>query len=195
VRTGIVIVITAVAAVSACSADAPAAAPKVPSFNSSSASSPSSGNRAFPKICSDVVTQDEVSDLLQAAITGQIDRVQGIPEPKINRTARLDCYYGIPAGADRSVAVVSISLASYSDEAAARKRMNSTVSDEKAAGAKPSEIPIGPDRGVLLTGKRRTLVAVRGNTTIVVSVAPDLVPDDQAPSLIGKLADRALSGH
>ncbi len=193
VRTGIVVALAAVAAVSACSSGTPAAPPKAPSFTTSGSSSPTSGNRSFPKICSEVARPDEVADILQVGITGQIDRVLGVPEPKIGRTARIDCYYGIPEGADRAAAVVTIGLASYTDEASARKRMNATVSDEKAAGSKPTEIPVGPDRGVLLNGKRRTLVAVRAASTVVVSVAPDLVPEEQAASLMGKLADRVFT--
>ena len=191
VRTGIVVVIAAMAAVSACTSDTPAA-PKVPSFNTSTPVS-ASNERPVPKSCAGVATLTEVTDILQVGITGQTLPVVGVPEPKIGRTARIDCYYGVPAGQPIAAAVVSIGLASYADGGSARKRMDGTIADEKEAGAKASDVPVGSDRGVLLTATRRTLVAVRGNNTVVVSVAVDLVPENQAGSLIGKLADRALT--
>lgn len=195
VRTGIVVVVAALAAVASmagCSSDAPAAPPKVPNFSTSTAVSVSR-DRPVPKSCGGVATVTEVTDILQVAVTGQTLPVVGVPEPKIGRTARIDCYYGVPAGQPLAAAPVSIGLASYSDDAAARKRMTSTVADEKEAGAKANDVPVGPDRGVLLNGTKRTLVAARGNTTVVVSVTLDLIHEDQAGSLIGRLADRALS--
>ena len=186
------VVLAAVAAVSACTSDTPAAAPKVPSIGAS-ASPSASRDRPVPKSCSGVATLNEVTDILQAAVTGQTLPVVGVPEPKIGRTARIDCYYGVPTGQPVTAAPVSIGLASYADEAAARKRMTSTIDGEKEAGAKANDVPVGPDRGVLLNGTRRTLVAARGNNTVVVSVILDLIPEDQAGSLIGRLADRALS--
>jgi hypothetical protein len=71
--------------------------------------------------------------------------------------------------------------------------MTSTVDTEREAGAKATEVPVGPDRGTLLIGTKHTLVAARGKNTIVVTVVPTLVPADQAGSLLGRLADRALT--
>lgn len=192
-RTWLVVVLAAVTAVPACTSDTPAAPPKVPTFGTFSASAPASSARALPKTCAGVASLGEVTDILQVAVTGQTLPVVGVPEPKIGRTARLDCYYGVPAGQPIAAAVVSIGVASYTDSGSARKRMDGTISDEREAGAQAADVPVGADHGVLLTGTRRTLVAMRGNNTVVVSVALDLVPENQAGSLIGKLADRALT--
>lgn len=140
-----------------------------------------------------MVTLNEVTEILQVAVTGQTLPVVGVPDPKIGRTARIDCYYGVPEGQDRAKAPVSIGVASYTDEAAARKRMDGTIDGEKEAGAKAAEVPVGPGKGMLLNGTRRTLVAGRGNNTVVVSVILELVAEEQAGSLMGRLADRALS--
>jgi hypothetical protein len=192
VRTGIVAVVAAMAVVSACSSGTAAAPPKVPSFNTSTAPS-ASRDRPVPKTCGGVATVDEVTNILQVAVTGQTLPVVAIPDPKIGRTARIDCYYGVPSGQPYTAAPVSIGIASYTDEAAARKRMNSTIADEKDKGGKANDVPVGPDRGVLLNSTKRTLVAVRGNNTVVVSVVLDLIPEAQAGSLIGRLADHALT--
>jgi hypothetical protein len=137
----------------------------------------------------------EVSDILNAAVTGQTLPVVGVPEPKIGRTARLDCYYGVPDGQGVAAATVSIGLAGYADAGAARRRMTSTVESERDSGAKASEVQVGSDKGILLNGTKRTLVATRGKNTVVVSVVKDLVPDEQAGTLLATLADRALSGR
>lgn len=193
VRTGFVVAVAALAAVCSCSADPPAAAPTVPVFTPPSSASAPAGDKPIPKTCGGLATITEVTDILGAAVTGQTLPIVGVPEPKIGRVARIDCYYGVPDGKAVADAVVAIGLANYSDEAAAKRRMSSTVDAEREAGAKASDVPVGSDRGVLLTGAKRTLVAVRGKNTIVVAVLAELVPDERAGSLIGRLADHALT--
>lgn len=177
---------------SGCTADPPAAKPGLPGFSSSVPPS-ANAERTVPKTCGGVASLVEVADILGTAVTGQTMPVVGVPEPKIGRTGRIDCYYGIPDGAPTSAAPVWIALAGYTDEAAARRRMSSTVEAERETGAKANEVPVGADRGILLDGAKRTLVAVRGRNTVVVIVSPELVPADQAGSLLGRLADRALT--
>jgi hypothetical protein len=197
VRTLILVAVTVLVAVScaACSDDGPAAAPKVPAFTTSSSAPAPQGDRTVPKTCGGLATLTEVVDILGVAVTGQTLPVVGVPEAKIGRTARLDCYYGVPDGRGTADAPVWIGLASYTDEAAAKKRMTSTIDTERETGAKASDVPVGADRGVLLIGAKRTLVAMRGKNTVVVTAIPDLVGEDQAGSLLGKLADRALTAR
>jgi len=179
--------------VAGCSASPPAARPNVPAFTSAAPTS-ASREKDVPKTCGGVATLTEVTDILGTAVTGQTLPVVGVPEPKIGRTARLDCYYGVPDGQPVSAAAVWIAFASYTDANAAHRRLASTVETEQEAGAKPIEVAVGPDRGVLLNGaKQRTLVAERGRTTVVVTVGLDLIAENQAGSLLGRLADRALS--
>jgi hypothetical protein len=179
--------------VAGCTSDPPAASPQVPGFTSSTAPSTARQDRTVPKTCGGVATLTEVTDLLGTAVTGQTLPIVGVPEPKIGRTARIDCYYGVPDGQPVSAAAVWIALATYTDRTAAQRRMTSTVETEQEAGAKASDVPVGPDRGVLLTGTTRTLVATRGATTVAVTVPPTLIAEDQAPSLLGRLADHALT--
>lgn len=180
--------------VSACSEDsARGPSPDVPSFTTSGAPT-SQGERPVPRTCRGVASLDEVSDILGTAVTGQVLPIVGVPEPKIGRTARLDCYYGVPQGQQVSAAPVWIALASYADEEAARRRMTSTVDTEREAGVAVNDVPVGADRGVLLNGPNsRTLVAVRGRTTVVVTAIATLVPADQAGAALGRLADRSLT--
>ena len=189
-----VIALLLLALAAGCSGSPSATRPTVPGFTASA--SPSAGAaRPVPKSCGGIATQSEVSDLLNVAVSGQTLPVVGVPEPKIGRTARLDCYYGVPEGKPVAAAVLTIGLASYTDEAAARRRMSSTVESERDAGAKASDVPVGADRGILLSGAKRILVAVRGRVTVVITVVKDLIPDEQAGTLLGSLADRALTGR
>jgi hypothetical protein len=193
VRTGIVVAVAALAAVCSCSADKAAPPPSVPVFTPSSPAPTPSTEKTIPKTCGGLATLTEVSDLLGTAVTGQTLPIVGVPEPKIGRTGRIDCYYGVPDGKLPADAVVTIGFATYSDEAAAKRRMDSTVETEREAGAKAADIQVGPDKGVLLNSTKRTVVAVRGKNTLVVTVLAELVPEDQAASLIGRLADHALT--
>ncbi len=193
VRTGIVVVVAGLAVVCSCSGDSAAPPPSAPASTSSAPPSTVAAEKAIPKTCGGLATLPEVTDILGAAVTGQTLPIVGVPEPKIGRTGRLDCYYGVPDGKLPVDGVVSIGFATYADEAAAKRRMASTVEAEREAGVKASDIQVGQDKGVLLNSTRRTVVAVRGKNTIVVTVVPDLVPEDQAASLIGRLADHALT--
>lgn len=192
VRTRIVAMLASLAVVSGCTSDPPAAGPTVPSFVNSVPPS-TSQERPVPRTCGGIASLTEVTDILRTAVTGQTLPVVGVPEPKIGRTARIDCYYGVPDGQPVSAAALQIALASYSDEDSARRRMTSTVETEQETGAKKSDVPVGAGQGVLLNGAKRTLVAVRGRNTVVVVAVPNLISEDQAASLLGRLADHALT--
>jgi hypothetical protein len=186
--------VTVLVAMSGCTTGAPQqASPTVPLFTSSTAQPTTTNERMVPRACAGLATLSEVVDILGTAVTGQTLPVVGVPEPKIGRTARLDCYYGVPDGQPTSAANVWIGLASYTDEVAAKRRMEFTVDAERETGTKPTDAPVGPDRGVLFTGERHTLIAVRGKNTAVVVVIAPLVQADQAPVVLGRLADRALT--
>jgi hypothetical protein len=194
VRTTVLAVIAALAVgATACTSDPPAAAPNVPAFTTPPPSSTAPADKPVPRTCGGLATLEEVTEILGAAVTGQTQPIVGVPEPKIGRTARLDCYYGIPAGQPVQSAAVWIGLANYTDAAAAQRRMNSTVETEREAGAMANDVAVGQDRGVLLNGQKRTLVAVRGKNTVVVTVIPDLVPADLAGPRLSRLADHALT--
>jgi hypothetical protein len=118
-----------------------------------------------------------------------------VPRADIGRTARIDCYYGVPTGRPVAEAKVWIGLASYVNAESARKRLATTVADERTAGATAGDVEVGQDRGVLIRNANWTLVATRGRTTVVVQVIPVLVRDDLAGALLGHVADHALTNR
>jgi hypothetical protein len=186
-----------IAALSGCAvtSDPPPLVVPVPSFTSAKVTQ--SAARivgALPTGCGAIATPEEVADAVGSAMSGTSKLVTGAPDTKIGRTARIDCYYGLADGQALPDAPVAVGLASYSDAQAAGRRVSSTVDAEKAAGAKVSEVPVGSEKGTLLVGKKiATLVATYQATTVVVIAQLGLVPAAQAPSILGKIADRALS--
>lgn len=116
-------------------------------------------------------------------------------QDNIGRTARIDCYYGVPDGKPPTSAKVWIGLASYINAESARKRTVNTVADERNAGATVSDVQVGADRGVLVRNANWMLVTSRGRLTVVVQVIPVLVREDHAGSLLAQLATFALTSR
>lgn len=169
-----------------------------PSYSSSTSStSPvkSASSRivgALPKGCGEIGTPEEIADAVGKPMPGAPKLVSGTADAGIGRTDRIDCYYG--GGEQPADAPVQVGLASYNDAPTAATRVQKTIDDEKAAGAKASEVTVGADKGTLLTTKKTvTLVATHQATTVVVIATTAAVPAAQAPTVLGKIADRALS--
>lgn len=175
-----------------CAAPAPVTDPSVPVFTPQAAPDAATG-RPVPATCDELVTLTEIKTILATMITGQTLPIVGIPQENIGRTARLDCYYGVPAGQQVAAAAVWIGLTSYADGASAHERLANTVAGETEAGATESEVEVGPTTGTLLAGDRPMVVAMRGMTTVVVATVAGLVRDDHAGALLGQLADLALT--
>lgn len=165
-----------------------------PSASTGASSAPARIVGTLPSGCGAIATAEEVADAIGQALPGSAKVVTGAADQTIGRTARIDCYYGLAEGQNLPDAPVRVGLASYSDAKAATTRVEKTIEEEREAGAKVSQVPVGPDKGTLLVGKTfATLVATYQATTVVVIAQLSLVPANQAPSMLGKIADRALS--
>ena len=186
------VVVGAVLALGGCAQGVPPSnAPAVPVF--STAPADAGIERTVPGTCADVATLDELTRDLNNLVTGTVQPVVGVPQDNIGRTARIDCYYGVPPRQPLAEAKVWVGLASYVNEEAARKRLTATIADERKAGATTSDVKVGPGRGVLVENGNWMLVAGRGRVTVVVQVIPVLVREDHAGMLLGQVADHALS--
>jgi len=167
--------------------------PEVPRFTTPAPPGTTEG-RDVPATCDEVSDLEEIGRLLNILITGQVHPIVGVPQDNIGRTARLDCYFGVRPGQPARSAPVWIGLAGYTDAQWAQRRLSNTVAEERSAGARVSDVPVGPARGVLLRGEKTwMLVATRGHTTVVVTVHPNLVREDHVGALLGQLADKALT--
>jgi hypothetical protein len=114
--------------------------------------------------------------------------------PTINRTGRLDCYYGIPAGKPVTAAVLSIGISSYTDAPSAQRRVAQTVHSARNAGATTSDVRVGSADAVLLAGaSSQELVLASGNRTVLVSAANGVLTTGQSGQQLARLAQRALA--
>ena len=143
--------------------------------------------------CGAIATLEDITRIFATFVDGQTLPIVGVPQDNIGRTARLDCYYGVPPGQPVAAAKVWIGLASYVNEESARKRPTTTVADEREAGATVSDVPVGQDAACCCGTTSWMLVANRGSTTVVVQVVAGLVREDHAGALLGQLADFALT--
>ena len=187
-------VLLAAALAAGCAAPAePIKDPEVPLFETPAPPGSTEG-REVPKTCDEVATHEEISRILNTLVKGQVLPIVGIPQDNIGRTARLDCYFGVPTGKPAAAAPVRIALATYTDTRWANRRLSNTVAEEREGGSRVSDVPVGTHRGVLLRSSTTwTLVAARGRTTAVVIARPGLIREDQAGALLGQLADKALT--
>jgi hypothetical protein len=186
--------------VAACSfASPPLDTPAIPTFTTSTTPPPvTRGKRPVPKACASVVSRQEVEIAVGKQLNGESQEIVGVPQPSIGRTARLDCYYGIPGGKSRDSASVMIGIATYKDDQSAQERLSSSVQAEQNDGAKAMDVKIGPDNGVILSGgngDQFTLVVAHGPTSVVINAAHNLVASSKMQQALIKIADRALAPH
>lgn len=151
----------------------------------------------MPEDCDAVASLDDLTRILNNFVSGPVQRIVGVPQDNIGRTARLDCYYGLAAGQPTSAAPIWIGLASYVNEESARKRLTATVAGERDASGTVSvnDVAVGDGRGVLIRNANWMLVAGRGRVTVVVQVVPTVVREEHAGALLGQVADFVLAGH
>jgi hypothetical protein len=192
-RFGIVVVLAAVVLGGCTQSTPPANSPAVPVFSSAPAGG--GAERTVPDNCEAVATLDDLTRILSTFVAGPVQRIVGVPQENIGRTARLDCYYGVPDGQPAAAAKIWIGLTGYVNEESARKRLTATVADERAAGTtvSVSDVQVGSARGVLIRNANWMLVAGRGSTTVIVQVVPGLVREDHTGALLGQVADFALT--
>ncbi|HWC79367.1 MAG TPA: hypothetical protein VG756_05320 [Pseudonocardiaceae bacterium] len=178
-----------------CSSPPPVSRPPVPSFSAASTSSVAAIT-AVPRGCDEVAEEADVDQIAGHQLPGSMAPVVGVPMPSINRTARLDCYYGIPPGQPPAAAAVSIGIASYSDAASAQHRAALTVTDARNSGAQASDVRVAGQQAVLLAGPQdQELVLAHGELTVLVSARAGVLPAGKTGPPLIALAQRALTAH
>lgn len=194
-RVGFVVLVAAVLVAGCTQSEPPRSGPSVPVF--STAAPNATLERTVPDRCDAVASLDDLTRILDTFVAGPVQRIVGVAQADIGRTARLDCYYSVPEGQPVSAAYVWIGLTSYVDAESARKRLNATVADAREASGTTnvSDVAVGQGRGVLIRGANWMLVAARGRTTVVVQVIPVLVREDHAGAILGQVADFALTSR
>jgi hypothetical protein len=180
-----------------CTARQLAGPAEVPTFETSPPPpQPTVTDRELPRDCVNVATGPDVDQIVGHPLVGTTGFVLGLPDPKIGRIGRIDCYYGVPDRQPLEKAAVIITMASYADGPTATQRLRSTVDSARQRGVPTSEVQVGPDQGVVIADTPdQELVDAHGKTTVLVSAAPGVLPQDRAGQILAALAVRALTPH
>jgi hypothetical protein len=160
--TARVIAVLAAAAVAGCSST-PSTSSAPPSGTASGSgtgsaaptASATSSAPALPQVCSDVLPLIDLDQALGTPLTGRTDQIQGVPAPKINRTGRVTCRYGIitdPRTHKAGAPKIEVGVSTYTDEAAAKDRVESTIVSLRGDGAAPHPVTANGLAANVLTG-------------------------------------------
>lgn len=183
-----------------CGSD-PQPPPAVPTFASSatsaSAAAPTtSAGPTLPGDCGSLLNTQNVDLALGAPLVGRVRAIIGVPEPTIKRLERVTCQYGLAEpvpGQPAAPVPLEVSVSRYADEASATERVGETVESERARGAAPSAVPVGPVQGtVLVSPDRRLLVAAVGPLTVAITLVPGLA-DDRVAEVLADLGGQVLT--
>jgi hypothetical protein len=176
------------------------AAPSNPAHSSSSKPTtttsapppPFAGN--VPPSCDPVAAEGDVNTILGHPLSGTSNGIKGIPEAAIGRTARLDCYYGIPPNQPAPTALVSIGIAGYDNATDAAHRVVETVNEARDTGYTSSNVQVNGQNAVLLAGQQnQEVVLSAGTITVLVTAANSVVQAGKAGPPLIKLAGKALT--
>jgi hypothetical protein len=108
---------------------------------------------------------------------GQTVYVQGVPLPSIGRTGRVTCRYGLPRDR-RGPAPVEVGVSTYTDAAAAERRVRATVAEQRGQGGTSREATVRGLPATLLGGPTTvTLVLAQGSRTVAVTLQRSLRGD------------------
>lgn len=190
----------------------------VPSASAMAGSSPgatagatpvSPGSSAAQKLstgCASVLGTAELDRVLGRHLAGTTQPIRGVAEPAIGRTGRLTCRYGIrtnprptasgspaapnPHRTTGDTVPVEVSLSTYRDPDAASQRVDFTIHEQQATGARATDATVAGVSAILLTGQRQsTLVLSYREMTLALSLAADTVPARRAEAVATALGD------
>lgn len=151
----------------------------------------------LPDTCSALLRLEAIDAGLGFRITGTTEYVVGLPEPGIGRTGRVTCSYGVIPNADgtSSAPLVQASVFTYDSVAAALERVQTVVSQGRAAGNRTEDVAVGSYAGVVIISVTdATLVVAVEDRNYAITLAPGLVTDDRLAQALASLAESAING-
>lgn len=163
---------------------------KIPTFTTTTPyTTPRPPATALPNDCEDMLPIEDAQHIVDHPLPGVVKTLVDVPNPLQNRTARVNCTYGVPAGSSYGTpGPLEIGASDYTDPGVAKDRAKLTADDAQAHGAQVTTVDIGPDHGIVVTRPDgRELVLSRGKATVTINIAPGLVPDDKVNAVFTKL--------
>jgi hypothetical protein len=152
---------------------------------------------ALPESCADILTLDELDNATGKPLPGQTLYIKGQAEPKIKRTGRVTCRYGVRKVGNRTAIPLEIGVSSYGDATSASDRIQFTINSQRNNGADATEFDAGESvKGTaLITGDNSTAVFAKGTNTVAISLTKDSgFTGDKAKDVLTKFAT-AVAAH
>lgn len=171
--------------------------PAVPTFGTTARTTAVPIGTSPPKACTAVAAAADVDKIVGKPLGGSTGQVVGIAQANIGRTARLDCYYGIPDGQGISAAVLTIGISTYTDNQSAQARVTSTVDSARSGGATVKATKVDGTPASELVGQQNQALAMSAGTrTVLVTVNTGVLPQgsDDTKQLVA-LAQLGLAAH
>lgn len=196
-------VLLAVAGCSSKGSSAAASAPApAPSGIATASGTPSglptaSPSPAAPPSCRLLLPLFDLDKAVGKPLVGRTEFVVGQPEPKIHRTGRLTCRYGVQPvpGAKSGAPKLELGISTYTDVASAAARVRTTVTSAREQGATPRPVTVGGQPAtILISGSTKpTLVAAVGVRTVAATLTPGTVAGAREPAVLTAVTELALS--
>jgi hypothetical protein len=197
--------VLAVLAAAGCSSGGTSAAPSGSATPSGTASgsgtatpTPTSTAEALPGSCQGLLPVIDLDEALGVPLVGQTVYIKGVAEPKIKRTGRVTCRFGVTKLPNKksSSPKLEVGVSTYADDAAATQRVATTVTDLRGQGLRPTDVQVGGRPATVLAGGGgATLVVATGNRTVVITMVDQVVPAAnrvKALTAVGNLAMKNL---
>jgi hypothetical protein len=170
--------------------------PPVPTFSTSARPTSVPVGATPPTSCDSVGAAADIDKIVGHPLGGAANQVVGVPTTSIGRTARLDCYYGVPDGQPLSAAVLSIAVSTYADAPSAQARVTSTVDDARAAGATVSTVKVGSTSAMLMLSQQNQALALAvGTRTVAVTANTGVLPQGNDTPQLTALTRLGLAAH
>jgi hypothetical protein len=164
-------------------------APKSPGASGNPSSSPGT-TAALPANCTDVLTLDDLDKAIGHAINGQSVYIKGVSEPKIKRTGRVTCRYGVRKVGHNLHVPIDVGISAYSDAASAADRVGYTIDQQRNGGAVSSDVTIdGTKATALVAPGSALLVFARDTETVAISVTKEVATGDAAKAILVNLGN------
>jgi hypothetical protein len=150
---------------------------------------------ALPDSCQGLLPLIDLDEALGVPMIGQTTFIKGVAEPKIKRTGRVTCRYGIvKVGKKSKPPKLEVGISTYTDEAAATHRVETTVTDLRSSGAAPSDVQVNgvPAKILTVSGGAATMVVGTGSRTVVISLAAKVVKPANTVKVLTAIGTIAL---
>jgi hypothetical protein len=152
----------------------------------------------LPGSCQSLLPLIDLDEALGVPMVGQTNYIKGVAEPKIKRTGRVTCRYGIvKVGHNLKPPKLEVGVSTYTDDAAATQRVETTVTGLRSEGATPTDVQVNgvPAKVLSTSAGGATLVVATGSRTVVMTLAEKVIkPADTVKVLtaIGTIALKNL---